>query len=392
MKISSNLEKWVFSVIITYCFVNILLAMISPGLVNRYVLVILVMMYIYYNKKVACKKIGTFFAFNVLLISYTCYYLISHGISMVFHSDYYSFVLIILLFFSFSDQGVRQRFTVFFRKFEKMYMASVISTFVALIVSIAFLDGLHKGFGISLPILYGPYSVPHELGYALTGMYCGLGLLSERNEKKIKVLKIICVILVIWTAARSAVIAIALVICADYLSIKRRSLKLIIGAVLVCAGLYIFLFTDVLYNNPLMQKTLLSISNGSITNGRERFASIILDYYSNNTSIIQKILGIGMGKLREIMLYNPTIGVGIHAHNDYVNALVGFGVFGLIVFVIGQTKMFIVAKSKPYALMLEMLIFILAFYNGIAMYTVFTPILIIVALFFDRKCGELIKC
>ena len=89
-----------------------------------------------------------------------------------------------------------------------------------------------------------------------------------------------------------------------------------------------------------------------------------------------------MNNVRNVMKLDSTIGVAIHAHNDYVNALCGYGIVGMILFVMLQLKPLKLRAPFIFCIMLEGLLFILSYYNGLAMYSVFTPVLIVVYSFF----------
>lgn len=104
-----------------------------------------------------------------------------------------------------------------------------------------------------------------------------------------------CVICIVCTAVRSAVLATAVLIVCDFLSIRNISKK----AVILVAAFLILVFlatnTDILTKNPLIEKTLYATEvAGSITNGRELYRQIALSYYATKTDVLEKILGVGI--------------------------------------------------------------------------------------------------
>ncbi|MGI6501349.1 MAG: O-antigen ligase family protein [Anaerostipes sp.] len=385
MKIQIGAKKILFFLILYYHFIYILLATIdeSQTLTNKLALLAFVLLYIFYFSQIAIKNRGLFFGSNIILIGYVLYSVAYFGFFQISRSDFYSFVLFIFLLLTFSNRSLCTDFGMFLVKYRRKYLFATLLFFVVLIYTVITGKGLHIGFGSVVPVLYGPYSVPHVLGYSLVGIYATIGILSKEDKNKIYfMIKMLCVICTIWTAARSAVLAIGILVFVDFVSVRNLSKKIILVGITILCLLYILLFTDLLVNNPLISKTISALDAGSITNGRERFIAILIDNYKLNTSFTQKLFGIGMNNVRQTMLRNQTIGVAIHAHNDYINMLCGYGAFGLTILIGLQCKLFTIFKSKFYALLLEVFVFILCYYNGLAMYTVFTPILPCIFMFF----------
>ena len=386
MKLKITLENVMFSFILYFQMIFMLSSVILPDMTNRIVLLFLFVLYFYFNKYVAVKSLSLFFISNFVLIFYTFYNIYNYHLAAVLHSDFYSFVLLMLVLLTYSNKDVVDRFTDFFYQHKKHFLYSVLIFFLLLLYSVLFQNGLHTGFGSRIPVLYGPYAVPHILAYGLLALYCASAILYGKYQDKIFLfLKVICVCCIIWTAARSAVLAIAILILGDFLSIQKISRKVIVASVVILGLLYIVFFTDLLINNPLIQKTLSALEQGSITNGRNRFAEIVLNYYNDSTSVWEKVFGTGMSSLRNILQANASVGVGIHAHNDYINSLCGYGLVGLVVFVICQLKPIKLYKKLIYIFLLEAFLFILSFYNGLAMYTVLTPCLIMIFIFFMKS-------
>lgn len=383
MKIRMNLERALFSFIMLYPLIHLALTTFAPTMSTKIVLVFLGMLYYYFSKHTTIKE---FLIVNVLIILYALYNIANYHIYQVMHSDFYTFVLLGLIFVVYSKKGVVDRFFSFLRLKEKMFRISEMLFFLILLYSMLFARGLQTGFGSKIPVLYGPYSVPHMLGYVLITMYC-LNAFFQRMSKKNTFLffKVLCVVLAVWTAARSAVLGMAIIVFADYISIRNLRKKYMILGAGVLVALYMIFFTDILINNPLIQKTMSSMENGSVTNGREWFSQIALNYYSNNTTFLEKLFGIGMNNVRSIFLHTPTIGVAIHAHNEYVNTLVGYGAIGLVIYIINQLKQMRVLVDWKMKLLIQCFIFILAYYNGFAMYAMFTPCLVIIITFMNQN-------
>ena len=106
-------------------------------------------------------------------------------------------------------------------------------------------------------------------------------------------------------------------------------------------------------------------------------------YYSNKIGIIGKLFGAGMPNLVKAIL--ESVGAEIHAHNDYVNMLVGYGIVGLVAFIVSQLRLISIKKYTRQAIFLQIFIFVLAYYNGFALYTMLTSSMPIIILFFEHN-------
>lgn len=383
MKIKIGLEGMVFSFILLYPLIHIILATFFPYLLAKIVLVFLVVIFCYFIKHTSRR---CFIFVCSFLCIYVFYNSINYHLFQVKHSDFYTFVLLGLVFAVYSQKKIIDKFYVYLSSRERTFLIEEIIFFIVLVYTIAFNNGLKVNFGSKIPVLYGPYEVPHMLGYILIILYCLNAFFQRMSKKKVfMILKMLCTILVIWTAARSAVLGLSIIIFADFILIKNINRKFVILGISVIGFLYLFLFTDFIIDNPLMQKTLSAIDNGSITNGRETFSGIAMRYYNENTSFVEKLFGIGMNNVRTLFLHTSTIRVAIHAHNDYVNALVGYGVVGLGLYIIGQIMQIKVVQDWKMKFLIQLFIFILAYYNGFAMYAMFTPCLIVIYVLMNQQ-------
>ena len=161
---------------------------------------------------------------------------------------------------------------------------------------------------------------------------------------------------------------------------KSMSKKTIIISGLLFVFLYLLFFTDFLYNNPIIQKTIKALSQTSgITNGRTDFNSYLSSVYLEKLTLIEKLLGCGIDKLRYFMSLRYT--TALHAHNDLFNALLGMGAVGLIIYLRCLLKL---CKTNTEWIKVFIPIFVLAFTNGLFMYTAFTPCLAIFPIYISN--------
>ncbi len=292
------------------------------------------------------------------------------GYAYLFHVDCYGFLLLLATFAVYSNEERLDSIKSIIEK-PRNGIRLITSFYILILISIVFLDGARLGdvWGLSFRILYGPYSVTHNIAYQLIIIYAVASYNFRSTKKSIFLFAMIAsVICCVWTVARSGLLAMALVIITDYFSVRKVSVKTIIAVVGVIAFMYLGLFTNVLTDNPIVQKSIISAQSGSISNGRELFSAYMMNYYLNSTTFVQRLFGISLYRIRSLMKIRWY--VEIHTHNDFVNMLVGFGTFGLIGYVV---SFFSLAKRTPKRLLFLLILVVLAWFNGLYMYVSFVP-------------------
>ena len=287
-------------------------------------------------------------------------------------------------FLIFSDIEILEEFYYFYLEKEKKFLLRAGIMVLMLCYSVIYGSGLLSSFGSVIPVLYGPFSIPHVMGYIFIVVYCEATFFDRHNSHLIyKFIKIFCVIGCVWTAARSAVLGMGIVVLFDYLTIKQRSKKVVICAIAVVAVTALILTNSrILLNNPLIQKTIDAENTGSITSGREIYRAAASDYYLHSCNMWQKIIGIGMDQVRNVMY--SAVRVRIHVHNEYYNALLGYGFIGLVIYIFIQ-----LLPRKVIDKLLDFfacfgLVAVLAYYNGFAMYSLITISCPIIFIYFNR--------
>lgn len=394
MKISLSPNKLLFIIISTYQFIYTFLSFFSDSLSNKYAAFIFILAYICFNLRLSRTKIIYILISNIIIIFTIAYHAYWFGIDQIFHSDFYSIIGLYILMLLFIKRDFRKKFLKFFLNNSRLYLYSCFFFLFVVIASVIWKNGLRTDFGTTVPILYGPFEAAHILGYICISIYCGLHLLQSQTGPHSNyvtriyiLLKLICSGMVIWTSARSAVLALLIIVFADFISLRSWTKRVFILFSSIFLFLLLTISTNILSNIPIVQKTVNAMLSGSITNGRERFNRVLLYYYEYSLNTWQKIFGIGMNNLRHFM--KNSIGAPIHAHNDYINALVGYGLLGLVLYLAMQIKLYLSISNKFYSLLLQLFIFVLAYFNGLAMYIAFTPLLIIVIVYFDELNFEL---
>lgn len=381
-----NIRKTTYELCMAMPAVFTVLYCIKENAANKAAIVLMVFAYVVLNAHYMRNgKKMKFFFFNLMSIIYIVYIGFICGASEIISSFFYGYLLTFIMLLVCEEDELREGFIKYFLSGKRRFSVYTFIFFLTTVFSVVFLQGLKFEFGSKVPVLYGPFNIPHMLAYLLMVVYCGISLFDlENKKKKVVAIKLVCVVCIVCTAVRSAVLATAVLIVCDFLSIRKISKKAIILGVGFIVLVFLATNTDILTNNPLIEKTLYATeAGGSITNGREWYRQIALSYYATKTDVLEKILGVGITGVVEAIY--SVIRVKIQAHNDYVNLLVGYGLVGLIAFVVCQFELSKTCKNKMNAILLQLFVFILAYYNGFALYIMLTASLPIVIAFFEVK-------
>lgn len=362
---------------LVYCF--------KASLANKLVILQLIFSYFLINSIYSKKRKSIkFFLLNFLLAIFLLYTYAIDSIGAIVHINFYSYVFMFIMFLISIDNETRNELFEYYNSKKKNIIFYFFIFLVIILYTCFFSNGIKWEFDSKLPILYGPFEITHILAYIFLTFYCMFAITDITSKSKfIWILKIICFAGIIFTAVRSAAIALAILMLQDFISIRSISKKMLIFLFGVLLLILLLTNTNILMNNPIVGKTIIASNTGTITNGREIFRNVALDYYVSNTNVFEKIFGIGINKLEEVIFEN--IGVKIHAHNDYVNLLVGYGIVGFFLMIYLQLILGKNIKNKISKILFHLFIFVLCFYNGLAMYIQFIASFPIVICFFDEK-------
>lgn len=239
------------------------------------------------------------------------------------------------------------------------------------------LNGLRHGW--STLVLQGPYNYPHTLAYLLFFIAMANIYLFFVDRSKIgSLFTIIHAVLISLTAVRVVLLVVSFV--AIILLIRFISAKQLKKVVVTLIVIILFLFWANKYGvfKALIDKTLLAIKNSTITNGRGVIAiNSLRALDSGGLKVVINILfGIGM---EDLLLSNyNSMNAPIHAHNDFVNVLVCYGIVNFILYVTNFYKF-----SHKSIVGLFFSVGLLAFGNGLFMYVDIIPIIVFSRLLFE---------
>lgn len=217
----------------------------------------------------------------------------------------------------------------------------------------------------------GPFSSPHKMGYYLLGLQA-MDIFIDKNFRKKSNLfyQSIFVILQMLTGARIPLLVSAItVLLALKKYIKTRARFIIILIFLLIITLIIVFEKDIIKDIPFIQKFIYTEGKDSLSSGRDLIWKANLNVYKDSALYI-KLLGNGMlYSFYANLLY---LNNEIWSHNDFIQILLGNGLIGLIIYCVMLLNLCRIYKSE----ILLIVLFILAFFNGLFTYYFFGVMII----------------
>lgn len=276
---------------------------------------------------------------------------------------YFPFAFCVIYFILYSNNAFFYAFKKYVNLHQKLIICIQVVYYLFLMLSVLSGTGIDSG-GWGTTTLKGPYSINHVLAYELLVFTVINQLLwIAQRSSVIFVLSCINIILIILTGVRGVLLSLFVVLFFSFLTQKVQK-KFLISIVIMFLFVYLYNYTGLFQG--LIEKTNHAILNGSATNGRAKIFYNSLCALISQNSILNLFFGIGYDNLlnyNDIYIYMP-----IHAHNDFIDALVQYGIIGLTVYMIAILSMFKVLKTK-FSMMVYILIFLpLAAFNGFYMY------------------------
>lgn len=258
-------------------------------------------------------------------------------------------------------------------------------------LALLFIHFMQNGltYGWNTILLQGPYNYPHTLAYILLFMLCGnLYLILKKIETKPVIFAGIEVILIILTAVRSVCVSLAitaLFVLRFYFTtknLKNAALIIILGIVSVCVAFKYGLFES------FIAKTNLSVEGGyGISNNRgNTFISSLSTFEKYGVFPFNIIFGVGLESLIKNNL--QLLGSSIHAHNDFIDIFISYGIFNLLVYLFCFIK---VGGINTNTFWFILTIGVLIFFNGLFTYIDCIPLMVWAILCFNYSKNEKVR-
>ncbi|HOW08723.1 MAG TPA: O-antigen ligase family protein [Bacteroidales bacterium] len=171
-------------------------------------------------------------------------------------------------------------------------------------------------------------AIVNNLGYSFTGLMPFVFLI---NKKKIisGLLMAVLLVFIIQSSKRGAIIAGSFaLIMYFYLQLitigKNERISGYIIVPLVIAGLALFVYRESASNELLINR-MTSMIEGN-TSGRDVIYRTLLDHWYNKDNVFNLLFGFGFASSLDIT-------GGSYAHNDWLELLSNFGIFGVLVYI-----------------------------------------------------------
>lgn len=359
---SLNLEKVGFNLIVLFPLLHSILTLITKGdgQAKFFFIYSLLIFQICIRKKFIAlfytKKLNIIVIFALIIEGILfCIFVSSKWESIL---EFIVFSICIVFWIIYSDKKIFNNFVSWLIKQEKKIICIHILYFMVLSYSIVFREGIDtKGWGTTT--LKGPYDMAHVLAYELL-IFLLLDFTFYFLTKKILwiILSIICLLLMFVTAVRSVLVATGFVLLYVFFNLKQKN-KILVSIAVIIGMLFTYRYTNIFQS--LIEKTVFAINNGTITSSRGLIFKTSMEAYLNVEKPLSYFMGIGLEELEKYNLEH--IFMYIHAHNDFIDAIVQFGLVGLYIYTYAFYK-FLKNVNGIERVFAFLIIFSLSFSNG----------------------------
>lgn len=293
----------------------------------------------------------------VLIVSALIILAYGKGVYYLMHTDVFNYWMLITVLFTYSDKNILLKYEQYIEKHINIVRVNTVLTLFFSVLSIITKVGFVSAQRTT--VFRGYFSLEHELAYHCIVSYSLLSIIRNRKNEKLNfTMKVIFTAIIVLTGVRSALLAVAVLLLYDMLTLNLNKKIIILVLALIGIGVCIS-DPNIVAKIPVLSKTVAANQVGDITNGRTELNGMGVIYYKTKMTTSEKLIGITMSNLREKIYW------GLHAHNDVLNILIGYGA---VYFFITFFLLFIFCKCKN-GLVLFLIISILSFFNGLYMYS-----------------------
>jgi hypothetical protein len=376
-----KVENIYLFVVILLPFIDILVNFLVPSKVNLFValsqaLIIVLVLCINYKKIIDIKslisvKYLSFIFITMIMGVRSIQGITSHNLTKWNAMSIFVFMLVIL---HCSEKLERKKLIDFIRKNVRLINLCICSFFIIVTFTIINRSGFEVLWGSTT--LRGPFTLQHYLAYDLL-IIIALSELMRFLTKNNWYLSYVIIALgfIFMSGVRTILLALAVLIIREFVMIKSTKTKLVIAGSGIASVVVVFL-TGIYKLIPILAKFGNTLHGGSISNGRNVFwVKDFEEFFQLDLS--KKLFGAGANWIFELNV--KVINQYIHAHNDYINIMVMFGIVSLVLFIAFNFSC--INFRNKYLFMLAM--FSLAFFNGLFTYSIFVISMPIIVIFFD---------
>lgn len=272
--------------------------------------------------------------------------------------DFKNLILIFCISIIFTNNKLITEFSDFLMKRLVFLQLNIIISFLIIFITIINGSGVENTWGVTT--LMGPFGLQHALAYYLIILFCISDFIYKKiNNKVFMLFKYVALLMIFFTAVRSATISV--IIIYSYSILKNKKAQNEFLAIIFFLPI-LFVTNNNLYKYiPVFGKNINTSFSGDISNGRFEIWTSLIKYFKQS-GIHNKLLGNGAAITYNIngLLYKTYI----QAHNDFLNVLLCYGIVGLVLY------LFILLKylNTKNGLILLAALIILTATNGLYLY------------------------
>lgn len=175
---------------------------------------------------------------------------------------------------------------------------------------------------------------PHICGYFLVPVLALVTIIRIYTGNWFYyIYELIILVLSLMTGARTPLILIFIILLMNMIYDFKYHIKFFkVNSALILVAIFGAIVSGIYKTLPIVGKTIRTTEAGGFTSGRSVFWNYLLIYYKNKFSFYQKLIGSGTDIT--VFVNKTYYHMDIWAHNDFIQILLSYGIFGLVLFLI----------------------------------------------------------
>lgn len=291
------------------------------------------------------------------------------------NNHFFNYISTVLLFYLFSKSYYIDYFKLMVKNnlfFLKLNIILINLTELFLLIT---KRGYTYRFSWGGTFFHGTNSMPHTLSYLmLVVILMVLLIITIENKKIYSVFSIIPLYAIFESGSRTSLILafLLIIVLIDQIATKNvRSIIVKVFIALIILLFFLLIFRNKIINSDFWNKMVLRSNSGNSSAGRTYIWKDLLSRYIHESDTLQYLIGQGDDKSYYFNQVNPLVKSPVWAHNDFVQIIIGKGLFGLSIYVytLVRFSLSVLSKNKNAIIYLViMMIIFAALLNGFYSY------------------------
>jgi uncharacterized ion transporter superfamily protein YfcC len=171
---------------------------------------------------------------------------------------------------------------------------------------------------------------------------------------------------------------------------KQKNVIIKLFVVLVFIGCLLYVLRDKIFSSDLYSKIVLRQASGNDTAGRTYIWTDLIQKYFSSYNPLQYLFGQGDHMTYFYNFANPKVNANVWAHNDFLQILIGKGLFGVVCYVYALFKCInniIIRNKSKYKYVIIYMVILAAAINGFYSYrdiALSLPFIVILARYYEN--------